>query len=343
MACSSPIARVTPELCDELGLWKYRKSGLITSRDYASDVLRLSDDQIQLLGCGSCFGCRMEYSKQWALRCMLEASYYERNYFVTLTYDDYHLPSGQFLDFGGEVKDTSLCREDLVKFIKRFRQHCVEHYNHDGVRVFYCGEYGSLTDRPHYHIIFFNCPAIDLTFYKRSPEGGYYYHSKDIYDTWRDRDKVSIGFHTVSELNYNMCAYTARYMLKKQKGQSVKDRLFAFDNVSDTDLQLRSNVFCGMSLKPGIGRRYYDEHKDQIYDTDQILYNDEFKAYCAKPPRYFDKLYDIDEPGLMEFYVKGHRQERGEAFRSVVGDPVAFNKRQEEICLRKERGRCRSI
>ena len=44
------------------------------------------------LPCGQCIGCRLERARQWALRCMHESSLYEENSFVTLTYDDEHLP-----------------------------------------------------------------------------------------------------------------------------------------------------------------------------------------------------------------------------------------------------------
>ena len=46
------------------------------------------------LSCGQCIGCRLESSRQWAIRCVLESKLYdsELNWFMTLTYDDAHLP-----------------------------------------------------------------------------------------------------------------------------------------------------------------------------------------------------------------------------------------------------------
>jgi len=44
------------------------------------------------LACGQCRGCRLERSRQWAMRCMHEAAQHERNSFITLTYDDENLP-----------------------------------------------------------------------------------------------------------------------------------------------------------------------------------------------------------------------------------------------------------
>lgn len=50
------------------------------------------DWKIVLIPCGRCIGCRLEYSRQWANRCMLELQYHDSAYFVTVTYDDEHVP-----------------------------------------------------------------------------------------------------------------------------------------------------------------------------------------------------------------------------------------------------------
>ena len=44
------------------------------------------------LPCGQCFGCRLEHSRMWAMRCMNEKRVCNGDSsFVTLTYDDAHL------------------------------------------------------------------------------------------------------------------------------------------------------------------------------------------------------------------------------------------------------------
>jgi len=47
--------------------------------------------------CGRCVGCRLERSRQWAMRCMHEASLHEENIFITLTYNPENLPEGNTL------------------------------------------------------------------------------------------------------------------------------------------------------------------------------------------------------------------------------------------------------
>ena len=100
--------------------------------------------------CGHCVGCRLKRSRDWALRCMCEASLYKENCFVTITYDDEHLTGDRI----------SLSLDDVQKFIKRVRKK----FSERKVRVFYCGEYGSKSNRPHFHIIFLIC-SLKIKYY----------------------------------------------------------------------------------------------------------------------------------------------------------------------------------
>ena len=100
------------------------------------DALR---DMPVTVPCGQCIGCRLERSRQWAVRCIHEASLHEDNCFITLTYDDAHLPT-----------DLSLNVSHFQKFMKRLRKRFGE-----GIRFFHCGEYGENFGRPHYHACLF--------------------------------------------------------------------------------------------------------------------------------------------------------------------------------------------
>jgi hypothetical protein len=48
--------------------------------------------------CGYCEGCRIARSREWANRCMMELEYHKSAYFVTLTYDDDHVPVSYYSD-----------------------------------------------------------------------------------------------------------------------------------------------------------------------------------------------------------------------------------------------------
>ena len=92
-----------------------------------------------LVPCGKCIICRIAKRNEWTMRLIHELGYHEKSIFLTLTYDNEHLP-----------KDGSLCKKDLQKFFKRLRK------NYEGkIKYFACGEYGDTTYRPHYHIILF--------------------------------------------------------------------------------------------------------------------------------------------------------------------------------------------
>jgi len=47
------------------------------------------------LPCGKCTGCKLERSRQWAVRLMHEAQLHERTSFITLTYRDEDLPTAR--------------------------------------------------------------------------------------------------------------------------------------------------------------------------------------------------------------------------------------------------------
>lgn len=91
-------------------------------------------------GCGQCPPCRVQRQRVWTHRIMLEAACHKENSFVTLTYDDDHIPINNSLNPG-----------DLRNFIKRLRKRAA-----NKIRYYAIGEYGDTTGRPHYHIALFN-------------------------------------------------------------------------------------------------------------------------------------------------------------------------------------------
>ena len=98
------------------------------------------------ISCKQCTGCRQENQRQWAIRCIHEASLHLNNIFVTLTYNNENLP-----------KHNTLVKEHFQLFMKRLRKH-KKATKHNKIRYFHCGEYGEKNSlRPHYHAIIYNC------------------------------------------------------------------------------------------------------------------------------------------------------------------------------------------
>lgn len=240
--------------------------------------------------CGQCVGCRLEYSRQWANRCMLELQYHDSAYFVTLTYDDAHVPKSYYGDpnTGEALTSLTLFKKDFQDFMKRLRKA----FPDDRIRYFMAGEYGSKTFRPHYHAIIFGLHLDDLKPWSRSEQGFTYYNSEALQRAWsvKDDDGVvrPIGYAVAAEVTWETCAYTARYVMKKLKGAEA---CFYDDHNIQPEFTL-------MSRKPGIAHQYFEDHPD-IYKCEYINISTDKGGRKFRPPRYYDRLFDIEYPDEM--------------------------------------------
>lgn len=272
---------------------KYEPTHLSSVSDRAQRVYR----EFVQIPCGQCIGCRIDYSRQWANRCLMELQYHESAYFVTLTYDDVHVPITYYSkdEDGCAVPAQTLRKRDLQLFFKRLRTNTGQ-----DIRYFCCGEYGSRSARPHYHCIIFGLVLDDLIPYKRSHEGFQYYNSETVQSAWRssaytsEGDKIpdtygDIGFAVVADVTWESCAYTARYVTKKATGYEKE-----FYDTFNLEPE-----FAVMSRKPGIGRKFYDDHKEELYEYDHISIKTPKGGRKVRPPRYFDQLFDVDDPDTM--------------------------------------------
>lgn len=294
MACYHPnLASYTPGLNGKKENVKFLGS-LEKFSGYTDSQLRFKfGNNLIELPCGQCIGCRLEYSRQWATRCILEASNYEYNYFVTLTYDDESLyrnclrrsytvddDTGEILS---DIESISLNPDNLTKFMKDLRRHFEYTYGETGIRFFACGEYGSKRGRPHFHILLFNCNLRNLEFFG-TRNGQNYFESDDIYKVWKN------GLAIVGEVTFDSAAYVSRYIMKKQTGK----------NKSFYDDQGILPEFTRMSRMPGLARSYYDENKDKIYSLDSLVISSGYgKVLEVKPPKYYDRIFDIDNPEIL--------------------------------------------
>ena len=262
-----------------------------------------TDYQITQVPCGKCIGCRLDYSRQWATRCMLEAHEHKDNQFITLTYADEYLTKNPGVDVEtGELTEiATLMPEELTKFMKDLRRYYKYHYNHDNIRFYACGEYGSLYQRPHFHIICFNLPVFDKEYLFSNENHDKIYTSEIIGQIWGK------GHVTIGDVTWNSAAYTARYVMKKLKGPEAKELYKKMGKVPE---------FVRMSRKEGIARKYYEDNKDKIYENDEIiLTNKKGTAQVVKPCKYYDKLYDIDNHEFMEKLKARRADEAKEAMR----------------------------
>lgn len=154
-------------------------------------------------GCGRCTVCLMKRRRLWTARLMLEGQLHESSLFITLTYDKEHLPC-----------DMSVSIRDAQLFLKRLR----ERVSPVKLRYFIVGEYGDVSQRPHYHAVLFGAVT---------PE--------DVSASWR------MGFTHAGLLTVQSASYVVSYTTKRMT------------TGADVRLKGRSPEFARMSLKPGLG------------------------------------------------------------------------------------------
>lgn len=241
--------------------------------------------------CGQCIGCRLERSRQWAVRCVHEAQLHESNCFLTLTYDDAHLP------YGG-----TLIKKHFQDFMKRLRKRVGQ------VRFFHCGEYGDISRRPHYHALIFGFDFPDKVLYSRNGQGHNIYESPLLSELW------GLGRCTIGALTFESAAYTARYVMKKVTGQLAEDHYEVVVPSTGEVVQLLPE-YITMSLKPGIGSGWYDRFSRDVFPDDFVV----VRGIPQGAPRFY--LRRLEKDDVVAFKrVKRKRIERAFEVRDNCTD-----------------------
>lgn len=205
---------------------------------------------MQQVPCGRCLECRKLRVNSWYARLLNEKSHSESALFLTLTYEDTHLP---FSDNGLLSLDYS----DHQQFIKNLRY---VNESEKPIKYFAVGEYGSQTDRPHFHSIIFNVSDKSL-----------------IEKTWK-KGQVHVGDVTDASI-----FYTLKYALKSA-GKIKKT-----DSWDDRTLEKAL-------MSKGLGKNYLTDqmikyHKNDVSRGITILGNTKLPL-----PRYYrDQLFTDGE------------------------------------------------
>ena len=263
--------------------WRDEDSGGIKFR-------RENSRETMEVACGQCLGCRLDRSRMWAMRIVHESSLYECNCFVTLTYDDGHVPD-----------DWSLHRRDFVLFMKRLRKA----FEPERIRFFMAGEYGGFckhglnldsvgcplcnVGRPHFHACLFNCSFSDLAAYG-SRDGDLRYTSDFLAGVWK------YGFVDVGELNFCSAAYVARYILKKVNGANAADHYMSID--LDGVCTFLEPEYCTMSRRPGLGREWFDKFSSDVFPSDEVPVPG--YGVVRGVPRFYEEIFKCSDPLSLE-------------------------------------------
>lgn len=155
-------------------------------------------------------------------------------------------------------------------------------------RYFYAGEYGSLNRRPHYHCCILGFDFPDKTLHS-TRFGIPLYSSNALAGLW------PYGFSAIGCLTFESAAYVARYICSKITGDDARAH---YDG--------RVPEFAHMSTRPAIGKDWYNSFKNDVYNHDLLVIRN--GVYC-RPPRYYDKLFSVDEPQRFE-EIKANRAKK---------------------------------
>lgn len=176
------------------------------------------------LRCNKCLGCLADRAQEWGERCFHEAQCHRYNVFATFTYAPEHVPA-------------QLEPEHMRGFIKRLRNS--KRYPSPllssprvPIRYFLSGEYGALTQRPHYHAILFNADFAD-----KKVAGTDLYISETMNKLW------GMGEVKLGEANGRSACYVAGYTAKKLGAEAPHD----------ADGVVLYPPFVRMSRRPGLG------------------------------------------------------------------------------------------
>lgn len=211
--------------------------------------------------CGKCAACINRLAQSWQIRLAVEQKYAVSAFFITLTYATENLP---FNACGFPVVNVRDCQ----LFLKRLRKKTVQ-----GVRYYLVSEYGSNSNRPHYHAILF------LPFCLSSSD-----LYKLIEDTWQ------LGFVHIGDVNIKSLKYVTKYVFKKQ--------ILLHES--------QTKCFSLQSRKPGLGSQYVKTHA-QYHTSNQDFTIKQDSGSIATMPRYFvEKIFTAREREQRSFEASVH-------------------------------------
>lgn len=268
--------------------------------------------------CGQCIGCRIDKSRDWAIRCVHEASCFDENCFLTLTFSDDYLNEKTYPE--------TLVKRDFQLFMKRLRKayrgkQGVKDVNTGEItypiRYFHCGEYGENFSRPHHHACLFNFDFEDKYMWSIR-EGVRLYRSDTLEKLW------PFGFCTIGEVTFESASYCARYITKKINGKN-KEEHYKKINYDTGELIQCLPEYSTCSRRPGIGKFWFDKFSKDLKKDFLTIGGKKYKI-----PKYYDKLREVNEN---MFDVKNKRVK--EAKYHVLDNIGRRRKTKEKICKSK--------
>jgi len=226
-----------------------------------------------LAPCGRCYACLRNKQREWFVRLTEEMKAAKNAFFITLTYDNDHLP----IDSKG---NAYVCKDDVRYFRKRLYKNMG---SPSDFRYFLAAEYGPKTMRPHYHAILFNVSETDPIklhgIIRKS-----WSKQKAVGSIQREYFCSSRGI-TVDRVNENRIGYVCGYVMDSKK-----------------DLQCGKKVFSFKSK--GLGKNYLNSKTRIAWHKDDPLNNNYYPLPEGKKmalPEYFrNKIYSEEQKEMVK-------------------------------------------
>lgn len=235
---------------------------------------------------------------------------HKQNCFLTLTYDDEHLPLAGSLNhrdyqlFMKRLRKNSAPKETACAGLGRKNPPEIEFENRKpdekilkiqtaAMSYYMCGEYGDRTGRAHYHACLFGHDFKDKKHWRTTSAGTKLYTSEELNQTW------GMGHTTLGEVTFESAAYTARYIMKKINGDLADKHYMNQTDEIEIDnetgeLKYKKPEYNQMSTKPAIGARWLERYAADAYPEGKIVVRNQ--KIQSKTPKYYDKKYKKIDP-----------------------------------------------
>lgn len=243
-------------------------------------------ENIHTVACGKCAYCLVNKRSQWMFRIAQEMrTQVHKGYFLTLTYDEKHVArtaSGRL----------SLRFRDVQLYLKRFRKE--KFY----VKYICVGEYGSDTERPHYHMLLWTDAPVEF-----------------IQRNWKSsKDDTVMGSIHFGALTMASAMYTLKYII--QPKVKYEDEVDCFGrNVAGRE-KTRAQFSKGLGLSY-LTTAMYNYHTED-YDN-PVMFGIVDGRKVALPRYYKNKIFTKEQMRKEASKTKWESiREKREQIRQVI-------------------------
>lgn len=262
----------------------------------------------QNIPCRTCLGCRQAKAREWSVRCFHEALCHTQDWtdpdthiettipnscFITLTYNDEHLPDSGYLR-----------HHDFQKFMMRLRK--MRGPDAPKIKHFMCGEFGEKKQRPHYHSILFGLDLDDI--YETIDQNGQVQRMSYTLDKlWTQAPQkgappTQMGRATVDPMTFGSASYVAGYVAKKLLEPKHTGPITHSVDTSTGETKVCHPSPEYRTMSGGLGKNWIlnPDNMDRTFANDYV----QITEYKFGPPHFYDLVHKKKRPKAHARLVK---------------------------------------